>query len=385
MNYNKKDLLDACLVHLAKLIGIDTTSHLSNLKKIEYIESVLKPLGYRCNRVYNPDRTKANLWAGIGKIQEAGIVLSGHTDVVPVVGQKWTKDPFCLLLENKKLYGRGTCDMQSFLALMLSFAPFYTQLKIPIYLCFSYDEEVGCLGIRRLISELPKLCPVLPKMCFIGEPTNFFPIVSHKGKTIFSLLVKGLECHSAYLDKGVNAIFYTMEILNFFYQLAEKNKAKKDFDFEVPHSSFHLGLIQGGSSLNIIPKTCTAKFEIRTINKKQNQSNIQKIIDFVAKINQKIQKLHPDCGAEIEIDDYPNFSISENTKIFRLACEFSDQKISKKGDYATEASAFQSVGIDSIVIGGGSVAQAHKPDEYIELSQLEKGVDFLDKMFFHFQ
>lgn len=385
MIYHRKNLLEHCLIHLAKLISINTTSNLSNLKKIDYLESVLKPLGYRCIRVYNQEKNKANLWASIGDLQKAGVILSGHTDVVPITEQKWTKEPFTLAIKEQKLYGRGTCDMQSFLALMLSFAPFYHQLKIPIHLCFSYDEEVGCLGIRNLIQQLPKICPVLPKMCFVGEPTELFPVIAHKGKTIFSLLVTGLECHSAYLNQGVNAIFYAMEILEFFQKLAIQNQELQDAQFSVPYSSFHLGIIKGGTSLNIVPKNCSANFEIRAIDEKKNKQNIQMILDFVTQINQKLQKIHPECGAKVKVDNYPSFTISKNTEIFKLACRFSNKKTSKKTDYATEASAFQKAGIDSIVIGGGNVNQAHKPDEYIELSQLEKGVQFLDKMFQHFQ
>lgn len=382
--YNKDELFQVCLSHLEKLIAINSTSNLSNLPKIEYIESILKPLGYRCFRNYNYEKDKTNLWASIGDPQKAGVVLSGHTDVVPIMGQKWTKPAFSLSLEKNKAYGRGTCDMQSFLALMLAFAPFYSKLKIPMHLCFSYDEEVGCLGIRNLVKELPKICPCLPKMCFVGEPTKFFPTIAHKGKTIFSLLVHGLEGHSAYLNEGVNAIFYAIEIIHFFQKLAKQNTEPKDFDFVVPYSSFHLGVIAGGTSLNIIPKTCKVEFEIRAIDEQKNKQNIQKISDFVQKTHQKLQNLHPDCGAEIKIDNYPSFAISKDTEIYHLACQFSEKKEWKKVDYATEASAFQKAGIPTIVIGGGSVTQAHKPDEYIELAQLEKGVDFLDKMFQHF-
>ena len=383
--YHKEELLQTCLQHLEKLLSINTTSNLSNLPKIEYIESILKPLGYSCIRNYNQKKDKANLWASIGNLEKAGIILSGHTDTVPITGQEWTKPAFALTKENNKIYGRGSCDMQAFLALMLTFAPFYQYLKEPIHLCFSYDEEIGCLGIRQLIKELPKICPVLPKMCFVGEPSEFYPIIAHKGKTIFSLFVRGLESHSAYLDKGVNAINYAMKILQYFYHLGEENKTIQDNDFTVAYSSFHLGVLEGGSSLNIVPKTCRAEFEIRAVNEEKNTENIQKILKFVAKVDQEMKQKSLKCGAEIQVDNYPAFSISKDTEIFQLACRFSEKKETKKVDYATEASAFQMLNIPTIVIGPGNIAQAHKPDEYIELQQLVEGIDFLDRMFQYFQ
>ena len=385
MRYNNYSLLKNSIIHLEKLIAIKTVSNLSNLAKIGYIESILKPLGYCCVRDYNQTKDKANLWASFGKKDKAGIVLSGHTDVVPIEDQKWSKPAFTLSQKQGKLYGRGTCDMQSFLALILTFAPFYKELKIPVHLCFSYDEEVGCLGIRNLLKKLPKICPTTPKMCFIGEPTEFFPIIAHKGKTTCSLVIQGLSCHSAYLTQGVNAIFYAIEFINFFTKLSKENKRYQDSQFIVPYSTFHVGIIKGGTSLNIVPQTCQINFEIRAIDEKKNEQNIAQIIDFVATMNKKLQIKHSSCGAKLAIDNYASFAISKNTEIFELACKFSEKATSKKADYATEASAFQKAGIPSIVIGGGNVSQAHKPDEYIELDQLEKGIQFFNKMCQHFQ
>ena len=397
----KEQIYKDTLKHLEKLIAINSVSENSNLEKIAYIESVLKPLGYSLLRDYDSTKQKANLWASIGDVEKSGIALSGHTDVVPSKGQKWTKEPFCLTLSENKAYGRGTTDMQSFLALMLSFAPFYKKLQLPVHFCFSYDEEVGCLGIRELAKNFHKVCPVLPKMCFIGEPTEFTPVIAHKGKTNLTLEVRGLECHSAYLEKGINAITESLKVLDFFLKLGaenkkieenkkikenkkiEENKKIKNELFFTPYSSYHLGTIKGGTKANIIARDCVCEFEIRAIDKERHQENLKKIEDFVFNLNENLKKKHPASFAKIKIDDYPSFSVKESSPICQLAKKWT-QKEFGKADYATEASIFAKLGIPSLVVGPGNIEQAHKPDEYITKEQLKEGVDFLCKMHQYF-
>ena len=253
---------------IRKLVAFDTTSRESNLALIAFIQEILSGLGVESMLVHNEESTKANLYATLGQPGKAGVMLSGHTDVVPVDGQAWDTDPFQVAEIDGRLYGRGTADMKSFIAIVLSFLPEFLDrgLKTPIHLAFSYDEEVGCIGVRRLIEKLKDM-PIMPAMCIVGEPTSMQVATGHKGKLSFLAQVRGLEAHSALAPEGVNAIEYAAELIAYLKGMARRLEADGPFDehYEVTHSTVHTGTISGGTQLNIVPKDCRFEFEFRTL------------------------------------------------------------------------------------------------------------------------
>ena len=248
------------------LVGFPTVSRDSNLELIHYARDYLKNLGAEFRLTYDDERRKANLFATLGPAGVPGIVLSGHTDVVPVDGRDWTTDPFQLTEEDGKLYGRGTCDMKSFVAAALALAPEFARrgLKTPLHFAFSYDEEVGCIGVGRLISDLAH-AGIKPLACIVGEPTMMRPVIAHKGKRGFRCAVRGFACHSAYAPQGVNAVEAAAEAIAFLKQMARRHRDQGPYDrsFDVAHSTVHTGVIRGGTTLNIVPHECVFDFEFR--------------------------------------------------------------------------------------------------------------------------
>jgi acetylornithine deacetylase len=253
---------------LERLIGFATVSRDSNLEMIEFIRQYLNELGIESELFYNAERTKANLFATIGPRERGGIVLSGHTDVVPIDGQPWTVDPFRLTERDGRLYGRGTADMKGFIASVLAAVPMFIEceLKLPVHLAFSYDEEVGCLGVRPMLAELERRAHK-PVLCLIGEPTELKPVLGHKGKLAMRCWVKGAPCHSAYAPYGVNAIQYAARMIGRLEEIGEQLAQPEHHDdrFDPPFSTVQTGVIKGGRALNIVPAECEFDFEVRTL------------------------------------------------------------------------------------------------------------------------
>ena len=371
---------------LKSLVGFDTTSSKSNLDLIEFIESYLNNHKIKSTLVYDSSGKKANLFATIGSGNERGIMLSGHTDIVPITGQTWTDDPFHLTQKENKLYGRGTADMKGFLALILSRVPkmISTNLSKPIHLAFSYDEEVGCVGVHRLL-DLINGNSIKPAFCIVGEPTSMEVVTGHKGKCGYQVVVKGLACHSGQAPFGVNAVNYAAKLISHITEISKEKSIKGpfDYDYEVPYTTLHTGAISGGTILNIVPDSCQFEFEIRHLIEDNPRELINKI-----KLYAK-EHLVPDMHkvsskTDIHFEEkvtYPGLSIDENSEPVRYIKKLLNNEKHKKVIFGTEGGLFQKkLNLPTVVCGPGSIDQAHKADEYISINQLEKGGKFLDDL-----
>lgn len=371
---------------LADLVGFDTVSHRSNLDLIAYIESYFKELGVATERVYNDERTKANLFATIGPETDGGLILSGHVDVVPVEGQAWTHDPFDLLERDGKLYGRGSCDMKGFVAMALAAAPEFQRAKLarPIHYAISYDEEVGCIGVRGLIEELNGRT-MRPAMCIVGEPTSMQPVVAHKGKWSYRAIVTGLERHSSLAPQGVNAVEYAAEAIAFLRRLGREKIASgaRDEMFDMPHTTVHVGVVEGGSAVNIVPNRCTFDFEWRYVPADRPEDILSRFETFIrTELEPEMKAIDPECGFElIERSVIPGLDIDADHDVVRLAKACASRNDHGKVAYGTEAGLFQGMGqIPTVVCGPGDIAQAHRPDEFIALDQIDKAGAFFENL-----
>ena len=252
---------------LARLISFDTTSTTSNLQLIDFVRNLLDDQAIDSQLIHNEDRSCANLYATIGADDVGGVMLSGHTDVVPTTGQDWQSDPYQMMTGDELLVGRGACDMKGFIACVLSALPAISarRLQTPIHLAFSYDEEIGCVGAKRLVETMAGF-EVKPRIGLIGEPTNMAMVLGHKGKVSYRVTVTGLSCHSAYISNGVNAVEYAAELISFVRAMNTRVQQQQlDQSYSVPHSTFHVGNIKGGTALNIVPRQCEFEFEIRNL------------------------------------------------------------------------------------------------------------------------
>ena len=365
------------------LIAFDTTSHESNLEFIEYVEAYLGKLGVECMRVYDDEKRKANLYATLGPQDRSGILLSGHTDVVPVEGQDWSSDPFTVREVDGKLFGRGTADMKAFIAIALAYAPEMLErgLKTPIHFAFSYDEEVGHLGAKRLV-EIIREMPVRPAMCIVGEPTGMDVIVAHKGKRKMRVHVRGLEAHSSLAPQAVNAIEYAAELIAYIKGLARRIEKEGPFDdkFDLTHSTIQVGLIQGGVQLNIVPNSCTFDLELRHLPDDDPVPRLDEIKTYAREtLEPMMHAIDPETGFTFE-DIGTNYSlnIDPGEDIVALVKRLTGRNDHGKVAFGTEAGLFmERAGIPTVVCGPGHIAQAHKPDEFIALEQVEKGEDFM--------
>ena len=368
------------------LIAFDTTSRESNLAFIEYVEAYLGKLGVECMRVYDDEKRKANLYATLGPQDQSGILLSGHTDVVPVDGQDWTSDPFSVRETNGKLFGRGTADMKAFIAIALAYAPEMLErgLKTPIHLAFSYDEEVGHLGAKRLV-EIIREMPVRPAMCIVGEPTGMDVIVAHKGKRKMRVHARGLEAHSSLAPKAVNAIEYAAELIAYIKGVARRIEKEGPFDekFDLTHSTIQVGLIKGGVQLNIVPNSCTFDLELRHLPDDDPVPRLDEIKAYAQEtLEPMMQAIDPETGFTFE-DIGTNYSlnIDPGEDIVALVKRLTGRNDHGKVAFGTEAGLFmERAGIPTVVCGPGHIAQAHKPDEFIALEQIAKGEDFMSQL-----
>ncbi|MDM9557897.1 acetylornithine deacetylase [Bordetella petrii] len=373
---------------LETLVGIDTTSRNSNLGLIETVRDRLKSQGVQAWLAHNAERTKANLFATLPAAdggEQGGIVLSGHTDVVPVDGQAWSTDPFVLSEADGRLYGRGTCDMKGFIAASLALVPEYLAMprKKPIHLAFSYDEEVGCVGAPVMLAELRER-GIRPEGCVVGEPTGMQVVVAHKGINLFRCCVHGKAAHSSLTPRGCNAIEYAARLICRIRELADGFKAKGPYDefYDVPYSTLTTNLIQGGIAVNTIPELCEFSYEFRNLPGMPAD-------DIQAEVERYVQEtLLPAMRAEFEgarIDirsgaRAPGLDASEAAAITQLVRALTDDRATRKVAYGTEAGLFQSIGVPTVVCGPGHIEQAHKPDEYVALDQLEACEKFLRRL-----
>ncbi|WP_370152847.1 acetylornithine deacetylase [Ferrovibrio sp.] len=376
----------ASLDMIRQLVEMPTVSRDSNLDLIHWIRDHLKGMGVESTLVHDATGKKANLYATLGPQDRPGIVLSGHTDVVPVDGQDWHTDPFRLTEKDGLLYGRGTSDMKSFVAIALAYAPqFLAQpLQTPIHYAFTYDEEVGCLGAKRLIEVLKEM-PVTPKACIVGEPTGMQVIGQHKGKKSWRVDVRGFECHSSLTHLGANAVEAAAELIAFIKALARKKKAEGPFDaeFAPPHTSLHTGTVQGGTALNIVPKDCSFLWEIRYLPQDDVDALYDEVVAYARdRLEPELKAVDPACGFSFtQISGFPGLATPDSAGVIELAKVLTGANRVSKVSFGTEAGLFsQEAGIPTIVCGPGSIEQAHKPNEFIALDQIAQCEAFMDRL-----
>lgn len=368
---------------LEELVAFDTVSSNSNLALIDYIRSYLSQFGIPATLIKDETDTKADLLATIGPSDIGGLMLAGHTDVVPVENQDWSTDPFRVEEREERLYGRGTCDMKGFVAVVLAAVPALanTRLRRPVHLAFTYDEETGCFGGRALARHLKQL-EIRPAWCVVGEPTGMSVVNGHKGKLSMDCHVHGTEGHSAYNDKGVNAVEIAAEIVTHLRLAQDHLRREGPFDsrFDPPFSTVHTGQIQGGIARNIIPKDCRFEFEIRNLPEEDPAEILKELRNYVSDaLLPEIQAVAPDSGIEFEIQsDIPALTPDDNNDILTLALQLTGTNTPGQISFTTEAGLYQGAGIPTIVCGPGHIAQAHKPDEYVSLDQIALCGAFLD-------
>jgi acetylornithine deacetylase len=360
---------------LADLVSFDTTSSRSNLPIIEYVSDYLAGFGIAAEIFVNDDGDKANLWATIGPAGPGGFILSGHTDCVPVEGQAWTSSPFELTERDGRLYGRGSADMKGFLACVLAAVPALVAAKLrePVHLAFSYDEEVGCTGVREMIARLAARGEK-PAACLVGEPTDMRVIVGHKGGRGYNCLVTGSEAHSSLAPQAVNAIEYAAELIVFIRRLAgELALGPSDLEYDVVHSTISTGRIQGGTAINIVPKACSLTFEFRNIAEAAPDAIFGRIAAYAEeKLLPEMRQRAPEASIRFElIYDYPAFGIDASHPLVTRIKNAVSHNGHGKVAYGTEAGLFQrDLGVPTVVCGPGSINVAHKPDESILPEQL---------------
>jgi acetylornithine deacetylase len=359
---------------LAKLVGFDTTTRTSNFPLIEFVEKYLDSHGVKHIRVdYEKDR-KTNLYATIGPDVEGGIVLSGHTDVVPVDGQNWASDPFVLTEREGKLFGRGTCDMKGFIAVALALVPKFMamKLKTPIHLALSCDEEVGCKGVRPLVAHMKDHLK-RPRAVFVGEPTEMKVVNGHKSAVTFSTEVKGHEAHSSLTDQGVNAIMVAADVISEISTLRREFIAVGDPSgrFDPPYSTIHVGVISGGTAKNIIPRRCDFQWETRLLPTADFEFVPKRMELLAAKLEPAMKAVAQDVGiTTTKTNEVPGLRPEMDSVAEQLALHAAEANSTHAVSYCTEAGLFQSIGIPSVICGPGNIEQAHKPDEYVEIAQL---------------
>lgn len=373
---------------LEKLVSFDTVSRNSNLAFIEFVIRLLRDRGVESRMVHNDDRTKANLLATIGPRVEGGVVLSGHTDVVPVDDQEWLTNPFSVVERDGLLYGRGTADMKSFLAIILGALDRLTAaaLKTPIHLAFSYDEEVGCLGapslIRLLNRELPR-----PRAVIVGEPTEMKVVSAHKGITGVRTIVTGHEAHSSQIHRGVSAVMVAAELIQFLQSLSAEaaDRGPHNQLFEPPHSTITVNVIEGGTALNIMARHCTFHWDIRVLPDDNPDRYMDRFKDYCRDVVlPRMRRISPSCDIETAPRAAtPPLKPESNSEAERLCRMLTGDNVTRAVSFAAEAGQFQESGLSVVICGPGSISQAHQPNEYISVAQIEAGTRFLHDLVGH--
>lgn len=361
---------------LEQLVAFDTTSRESNLALIDFVRDYLTELGVNCELIHNDEHSKANLYARFGPAGSGGVMLSGHSDVVPVDGQSWSVPPFALTERDGKLYGRGTADMKGFIACVLAAVPHFLAqpLAQPLHLAISYDEEVGCLGVRALLDALSRR-PEKPDICLIGEPTELKPVVGHKGKLAVRCEVQGAACHSAYAPQGVNAIEYAAKLIHHLTLMGQRLAApeRQDARFDPPFTTVQTGVIQGGRALNIVPADCVFDFEVRTLPQDDAQAVAQELERYAQReLLPQMHAVNRDTAIRFfPISGYPALYTAAHSAAARLLAHLTGSEVFSTVAFGTEGGLFHQAGIPSVICGPGSMAQGHKPDEFITVEQLD--------------
>ncbi|MDR0809407.1 MAG: acetylornithine deacetylase [Gemmobacter sp.] len=368
-----------------RLMAFDTVSARPNIELMHYVRDLLSGSGIEAALIPDPSGTKANLFATVGPAGQGGVMLSGHTDVVPVEGQSWTKPPFALTAENGRLYGRGAADMKGFCALamdaMLQAAK--RPLKVPLHLALSYDEEVGCMGVRSLVEMLAQ-APVKPHLCIVGEPTGMQVATGHKGKIALRATCTGREGHSALAPLALNALHLAADFLGEIRALQARivETGPRDGDYDVPYTTIHVGKMQGGVQVNIVPNTATLDFEIRSLAEDDPERLISELRAAAARVTLPLKADFPE--AEIRVDrlwDYPGLGTPSNAGVVNFVKSLTGANGTIKVAFGTEGGLFsRDLGIPTVICGPGSMAQGHKPDEYVTEEQMERAAAMLSAL-----
>jgi acetylornithine deacetylase len=382
--------LDAVTATLARLVAFDTTSHRSNLELIDLAQTQIAAAGGVATRVPDATGQKANLWARLGPDVPGGVVLAGHTDVVPVTGQAWSTDPFTLTARDGRLYGRGTADMKGFLALVLASLPAFARapLRRPLHIGLTYDEEVGCLGVGSLISHMVA-AGCRPEAVIVGEPTNWAIVDAHKSVDTFWIEAEGLEAHSSRTDLGISAVMALIPVLARVRALAEGLRAgdpavggRRDARFTPDHATLGVGEIEGGTAVNILARRARFSIDLRTLPGQSAPAILADIAAAVAAADAELKAFSPACGARmirragsVGLDPEPEGAAE------RLARRLTGANATEAASYAAEAGQFQKHGgFSTVLCGPGSIAQAHAPDEWIAVSDLARGLEVMDRL-----
>ena len=369
---------------LDKLIAFDTVSRNSNLALIDWAKAHLEAHGATIRMDFSEDRRKANMLASFGE-GPGGIVLSGHTDVVPVDGQNWSSDPFKATIRDGKLHGRGACDMKGFVGVILGHVPDYVKAAAhePIHVALTYDEELGCLGIPRLIAAMQRW-GIRPGGCLVGEPTLMRPVSAHKGGRVYRCKVTGKAAHSSLAPHAVNAVEYGARIVSLIQEIAEREKREglRADSFDVPHTTISANIFNGGTAGNIVPASADILFEFRYVPGLDPDALFGEIEAYARReLVPRMQAIDPQSGIAFElVNGIPALDAKETDAIYARICGLVPGETVEKVSYGTEASFFQAAGVPAMVCGPGSIAQAHKPDEYVTLDQLARCDRFIDAL-----
>ena len=369
-------------LHLAQtLVRMNTVSANSNLALIHFIRDELQALGVRSRLTWNAEKTKANLFATLGEGKPGGIILSGHTDTVPWAGQAWTMEPLSAEVKDGRLYGRGSADMKSFIALALAHAPQFLESDAPfaVHFAFSYDEEVGCLGVKELIDDM-RDASVQRLACIVGEPTLMVPAIAHKGVYRYRCCVRGKEAHSSLTPQSVNAIEMAARLVGKVRDMAEgfERDEPRYEGFDVPFSTASVGQFHGGIADNVVPRDAEFNYEFRDLPTADVAAMQAQVLAHARALEPAMKKVAPDAGFRFEtICEVPSFLGSAQDAVTRLAQRLSGESGTTLVAFGTEAGIFKSSGIPTVVCGPGSITQAHQPDEYVSLEQLSRCEAFM--------
>jgi acetylornithine deacetylase len=376
---------------IRRLVAFPTVSRDSNLALIDWVQRYLEGFGAITTLTFDDDRRKANLFATLpardGNATDGGIVLSGHTDVVPVDGQPWDSDPFEATLVGDRLHGRGVADMKSFSAIGLAFVPEFLRrgLARPLHFALSYDEEIGCIGVRRLIADVVAR-GVAPTGCIIGEPTGMQLVVANKGRRTWRCRVRGHEAHSALTPQGVNAVQIACRLVTW---ITERGRAlreghRQDPAYDVPFTTTHVGVINGGTALNIVPRDCTFEFEIRHLPMDDPEALFAELRVYADSLVPAMQAVDPATYIQFDaLSEMPGFDNDAHTPIIDLAHECSGSALEHKVSYGTEAALFHGASMPAVICGPGHIEQAHQPNEWVRLEQLARCEQFMRRLADH--
>ena len=369
---------------IQSLVRMNTVSHNSNLALIHFVRDELQKSGVVSRLTFNADKTKANLFATLGEGKPAGIILSGHTDTVPWDGQDWTLDPLSATVRDGKLVGRGSCDMKGFIGMALAHAGDFLNSAAPfaVHLALSYDEEVGCMGVKELIADM-KDAGIQPLACIVGEPTSMVPATAHKGVYRYKCCVRGKEAHSSLTPLSVNAIEMAARVVGKIRDMAEGFEASEPRyeGFDVPFSTASVGQFHGGIADNVVPRDAEFRYEFRNLPTADAHLMQKEVLAYVARVQPAMKNIAPEAGFSFEtICEVPAFLGSTSDAVTQLAQRLAGTQRTTLVAFGTEAGLFKSAGIPTVVCGPGSINQAHQPDEFVSLAQLAQCEVFMREL-----